>query len=176
MAMASLTLHLMVLSGQLHSLAKPPGPLPLSSTRIKEHQSHDISAVYEHCQATGHNINPHNVKVLPDENNTIKSRVKKAIAIKQRNPPWIWMRDWTYQQFTILPWGFCYATSHLTMLMTSELFGRNIRLYLGFSFWVLEFSVLNDDNNNSNNNNNDNDNNNNINNNDDNDQCFHWNA
>ena len=61
--------------------------------------------------------------------------------------------------------------------MTSELFGRNIRLYLGFSFWVLEFSVLNDDNNNSNNNNNnDNDNNNNINNNDDNDQCFHWNA
>ena len=70
-----------------NSLAKAPGPFPLSSTRIKEHQSHDISAVFEHCQATGHNINPHNVKVLPDENNTIKRRVKEAIAIKQRNPP-----------------------------------------------------------------------------------------
>ena len=87
MAMASLTLRLMVLSGQFHSLAKPPGPFPLSSTRIKEHQSHDISAVYEHCQTTGHNINPHNVKVLSDENNTIKSRVKETIAIKQRKPP-----------------------------------------------------------------------------------------
>ena len=86
MAMASLTLRLMVLSGQFHSLAKPPGPFPLSSTRIKEHQSHDISAVYEHCQTTGHNINPHNVKVLSDENNTIKSRVKETIAIKQRKP------------------------------------------------------------------------------------------
>ena len=67
-------------------MAKPPGPFPLSSTRIKEHQSHDISAVYEHCQATGHNINPHNVKVLPDEDNTIKLRVKEASAIKQREP------------------------------------------------------------------------------------------
>ena len=69
------------------TLAKPPGPFTLSSTWIKEHQSHDISAVFELCQATGHNINPHNVKVLSDENNTIKSRVKEAIAIKQRNPP-----------------------------------------------------------------------------------------
>ena len=73
-------------------MAKPPGSFPLSSTRIKEHQSHDISAVFEHCQATGHNINPQNVKVLPDENSTIKRRVKEAIAIKQRNPSWLWMR------------------------------------------------------------------------------------
>ena len=68
------------------TMAKPPGPLPLSSTRIKEHQSHDISAVYEHCQATGHNVNPHNVKVLRDENSSIKRRVKEASAIKQRKP------------------------------------------------------------------------------------------
>ena len=72
---------------QTITLAKPPGPFPLSGTWIKERQSHDISAAFEHCQATGHNINPHNVKVLPDENSTIKRRVKEAIAIKQRNPP-----------------------------------------------------------------------------------------
>ena len=68
------------------TVAKAPGPFPLTRTRIKEHQSHDISAVFEHCQATGHNINPHNVKVLPDEDNTIKLRVKEASAIKQREP------------------------------------------------------------------------------------------
>ena len=33
-------IRLMVLFGQLHSLAKPPGPLPC--TRIKEHQSPDL--------------------------------------------------------------------------------------------------------------------------------------
>ena len=69
------------------TVATPPGSFPLSSTQIKEHQSHDISAVFEHCQATGHNINPHNVKVLPDENSNIKLRVKEASAIKQRKPP-----------------------------------------------------------------------------------------
>ena len=40
MAMASLTLRLMVLFGQLHSLAKLPGPFPCP--RIKEHQSPNI--------------------------------------------------------------------------------------------------------------------------------------
>ena len=65
-------------------LAKLPAPFPLSSTRIKEHQAPDTSAVFEHCQTTGHNINPHIVKVLSDENNTIKRRVKEAIAINQR--------------------------------------------------------------------------------------------
>ena len=34
------------------TVAKPPGAFPLSSTRIKEHQSHDITAVFEHCQVT----------------------------------------------------------------------------------------------------------------------------
>ena len=36
----------------------------------------------EHCHATV--INPHNVTALSDENNMMKRRVKKAIAIKQR--------------------------------------------------------------------------------------------
>ena len=35
------------------------------------------------------NINPHNVKVLSYENDTIKRRFKEAIAFKQRNSPWI---------------------------------------------------------------------------------------
>lgn len=47
------------------------------NTWIKKHKSRDTSAVFEleDCQATGHNIKPHNVKVLSDENNTIKHRV-----------------------------------------------------------------------------------------------------
>ena len=37
------------------------------STWIEEHHSRETSAVFEHCHATGHNINPHNVKVLSEE-------------------------------------------------------------------------------------------------------------
>ena len=44
------------------------------------------STVSEYYQATAHNFNPHDVKVLSDENNTIKRRVKEAFAIKQRKP------------------------------------------------------------------------------------------
>ena len=44
------------------------------------------STVSEYYQATAHNFKPHNVKVLSDENNTIKRRVKEAFAIKQRKP------------------------------------------------------------------------------------------
>ena len=66
------------------TFAKLPGPFPLSCTRIKEHHAPDTSAVFEYCQTTGHNINPQIVKVLSDENSTIKRRVKEAIAIKQR--------------------------------------------------------------------------------------------
>ena len=34
----------------------------------------------------GHDINPHNVKVLSDQNHTIKCCIKEAITIKQRKP------------------------------------------------------------------------------------------
>ena len=85
--------------------------------------------IFEHCQATGHNINPPNVKVLFDKNNTIKRRVKEAIAIKQRKPPWIWMRDWTFQQFTVL-----------STLMKSEWFGWNIR-FVSY-FFALTFGIF----------------------------------
>ena len=40
----------------------------------------------EHCRATGHKINPHNVKGLSEGKRVIKRRVKKAISIDQRKP------------------------------------------------------------------------------------------
>ena len=40
-------------------------------------------------------------RTVSDENNTIKHRIKESTAVKQKNSPWIGMRDWTYQQFTI---------------------------------------------------------------------------
>ena len=158
-------------------MAKPPGSFPLSSTQVKEHQSHDISAVFEHCQATGHNINPRNVKVLPDENSTIKLRVKEASAIKQREP------SLNMDEGPDLPPIY----NPLLGILLRNLSPHNaddvwvIRTEYSFASWIFALSsVLNDNNNNnnynSNNNNNDNDNNNNMNKNDDNDQCFHWNA
>ena len=45
----------------------------------------ETSAVSEHCQATGHNINSHNVNILSEENYTIKRRIKEA-AIAQGHP------------------------------------------------------------------------------------------
>ena len=65
-------------------MARPPG---LISTWIKEHKSRDTSVVFEHCQAAGHNIKPHNVKVPSDENNNIKRRVKEAIALINKGHP-----------------------------------------------------------------------------------------
>ena len=40
------------------------------------HQPHDTSTVFEHCQATGHIINLHKAKVPSDENNTISGSVQ----------------------------------------------------------------------------------------------------
>lgn len=54
----------------------------LQNTPIKELQSCDTSPIFEHFQAMGHDINQH-IKVLSDENNTIKFGVKEAIASKQ---------------------------------------------------------------------------------------------
>ena len=52
------------------------------STPIKELQSCDTSPIFEHFRAMGHDINKH-IKVLSDENNTIKCGVKEAVASKQ---------------------------------------------------------------------------------------------
>ena len=43
----------------------------LQNTPIKELQSCDTSPIFEHFRAMGHDINQH-IKVLSDENNTIK--------------------------------------------------------------------------------------------------------
>lgn len=54
--------------------------------RIKEHQSRKTSVVFEHCRATGHSINPYNVKVLTTEDHSIKRRIEEAISIKPKKP------------------------------------------------------------------------------------------
>ena len=105
----------------------------------------ETSAVSEHCQATGHNINSHNVNVLSEENYTIKRRIKEAaIAIKQRKGT----KVWTSRPYTILSWE--YATFLLrrnqTFYMANEVpwkkferFERNIRFCFKFLLWVLKF-------------------------------------
>ena len=54
----------------------------LQNTPIKELQSCDTSPIFDDFRAMGHDINQH-IKVLSDENNTIKFGVKEAIASKQ---------------------------------------------------------------------------------------------
>lgn len=44
--------------------------------RVKNHQSRGTSAVFEHCRATGHNINPYNVKVLTSKTTPCPSNVE----------------------------------------------------------------------------------------------------
>ena len=55
-------------------------------TRIKEHMTRTSSAIYEHCEQTGHKIKPENTKVITSEDNLWKRKVKEAIEIKQRRP------------------------------------------------------------------------------------------
>ena len=59
----------------------------------------------KHCRATGHKINPHNVKGLSEGKRVIKRRVKKAIAIDQRKPSDLLVAmslEWTSRPFPIL--------------------------------------------------------------------------
>ena len=104
----------------------------------------ETSAVSEHCQATGHNINSHNVNVLSEENYTIKRRIKEAaIAIKQR----IGTKVWTSRPYTILSWEYVtFLLRNLTFCMADEVpqmkferFERNIRFCLSScaEFWNL---------------------------------------
>ena len=56
--------------------------------RFKEHTrlTPPLSAVGEHRVNTGHNIPPENLKVLDNEENWFRRRVKEAIHIKRHNP------------------------------------------------------------------------------------------
>ena len=55
-------------------------------TRLKEHTTRSSSALHEHCENTGHYIEPKNTKVLTSEDFHLKRRVKEAIFIKRRRP------------------------------------------------------------------------------------------
>ena len=55
-------------------------------TRLKEHQSRSNSAIYEHCDNTGHCITPDTTKVLVSEDHQMKRKVREAIEIKRRQP------------------------------------------------------------------------------------------
>ena len=85
------------------------------------------SAFSEHYQVTGHNINPHNVKVYLTKTTPSRAEWRRPLLLNKGNPPPDMAKDWTYRQFTIL------AT-----LMKSEWFGRNIRFVPYFfrsEFW-----------------------------------------
>ena len=58
----------------------------LLETRVKEYLSRNSSAVYEHCQLTGHSVTSSKTKVLATEGNTFKRRIREAIEIKLRKP------------------------------------------------------------------------------------------
>ena len=55
--------------------------------RFKEHTNLDKpTGVGDHCRATGHSVSTKNPKVLTQESNWHKRKVKVAIYIKQRLP------------------------------------------------------------------------------------------
>ena len=54
--------------------------------RVKEHQSRNSSAIYEHCRLEGHSVDPNKTKVSSTEINTFKRRIKEAIQIKLTKP------------------------------------------------------------------------------------------
>ena len=56
------------------------------NTRLKEHLTRDSSAIKDHCDKTGHKIEPKNTNILTSEDNFWKRKVKEAIEIKQRRP------------------------------------------------------------------------------------------
>ena len=57
--------------------------------RFKEHTRHTypLTAVGEHCQATGHSIPPSNIKVLDTETPWYRRKVKEALFIREKQPP-----------------------------------------------------------------------------------------
>ena len=55
-------------------------------TRLKEHQARANSAIFEHCDATGHTISPDNTKVLLSEDHNLKRKMREAISIQKKKP------------------------------------------------------------------------------------------
>ena len=77
--------------------------------------SRERSAAFEHCRATGHKINPQNVKVLTTEDRIIKRRVRRPFQSNKGNLLWIGTGDWTSRSLiTLSPettWQRCYMIS-----------------------------------------------------------------
>ena len=98
----------------------------------------------------GHNINPHNAKVLPDKNSTttVFTASRRPLPSNKENRPWIGTRDWTSRPCTILSWGnittflvyINLAFLHCWSRMQFERFDRNIPFCLNFLF--LSFEIL----------------------------------
>ena len=84
------TLHRSPLSERLEqamaTLARPSGPLVPGSknTNLVKLLPFSCIAAQPILSHQGHTINPLNVKVLCEENNTVKRHLKDSIAIKQR--------------------------------------------------------------------------------------------
>jgi len=55
-------------------------------TRVKEHTTRSSSAIFEHCDRTGHKINTNNIKVIDSEAHNTTRKIKEAIHIKQKRP------------------------------------------------------------------------------------------
>lgn len=65
----------------LYPMQTMPWGSQIPQTQIKELRSPKTSNYFKHCQARGHNINPHNVEAFTDKNHTIKYHIiKVAIA------------------------------------------------------------------------------------------------
>ena len=55
-------------------------------TSVKEHNvmGRSSSAIHEHCNTSGHSIDPNNTTIITSDDSNLKRRVKEAIEIKQR--------------------------------------------------------------------------------------------
>ena len=62
----------------LYPMQTMPWGSQIPQTQIKELRSPKTSNYFKHCQARGHNINPHNAEVFTDRNHTIKYHIKEA--------------------------------------------------------------------------------------------------
>ena len=76
--------------------------------RIEEHKKTTSSAIHEHYNTTGHQIDWDNVKILGRENHWLKRKIKEAIHIRCKRPSLNRDQGWD------LPPIFCNLLSHDT--------------------------------------------------------------
>ena len=74
--------------------------------RLEEHKKTTASAINEHCQNTGHQIDWKNVRILGKEDHWMKRKIKEAIEIRRKKPSLNRDQGWD------LPPIFCNLLSH----------------------------------------------------------------